>query len=144
MTAPAPLSRSATAALVGCLALLLAGCGDSVDPEPSGPAPVLVQPSLPSVASGIGQAGVPLPINVTITGGAITGAAATIDVPRNTPVRLTVLADVADRLLVKGYDLRTQVTVGEPVQLSFIADRSGTFDVVLEDAGTRLTRLVVG
>ena len=142
MTAPATLIRSTAAALVVTAAL--AGCGASVDPEPSGPAPVLVQPSLPSVASGIAQAGVPLPINVTITGGAITGAAAQIDVRLNTPVRLTVLADVADRLLVKGYGLRTQVTVGEPVQLTFIADRTGTFDVVLEDAGTRLTRLVVG
>ena len=142
MPAPATLIRSAATALVVTLAL--AGCGDSVDPKPSGPAPVLVQPSLPSVASGIGQAGVPLPINVTVTGGSITGAAAVIDVRRNTRVRLTVLADVADRLLVKGYDLRAQVTVGEPVQLTFIADRSGTFDVVLEDAGTRLTRLVVG
>ena len=142
MTAPATLIRSAATALV--VAIALAGCGASVDPKPAGPAPVLVQPSLPSVASGISQAGVPLPINVTVAGGSITGTAAVIDVRRHTPVRLTVLADVTDRLLVKGYDLRAQVTVGEPVQLSFIADRTGTFDVVLEAAGTRLTRLVVG
>ncbi len=142
MTAPATLIRSAATAFAVTLAL--AGCGASVDPEPSGPAPILVQPSLPSVASGVAQEGVPLPINITITNGEITGANATIDVRRNTPVRLTVLADVADRLLVKGYGLRTQVTVGRPVQLSFIADRAGTYDVVLEDAGTRLTRLVVG
>jgi len=66
MPAPTTPFRSAVTAVVVTIAL--AGCGDSVDPQPSGPAPVLVQPSLPSVASGIDQTGVPLPINVTVTG----------------------------------------------------------------------------
>lgn len=135
-----PLARTAGALL---LALTLLGCGDDVDPEPSGAAPTVVAPSLPSVASGVTQAGVPQLVNVTVRDGVVTGAAGSIALATNTRVRLTVLADTADTLLVDGYDLRAKVTIDDPVQLAFIADRPGTFAVRLEKAGTVLTRLVV-
>jgi len=124
--------------------LALTGCGPSVDPRPSGSAPVVVRPSLPSVASGISQAGVPELINVGIANGVVTGASGPVAVAQNTPVRLTVLSDTAETLLVSGYELRAQLTVGEPVQLAFIADRTGRYEVVLEESGTVLTTLQVG
>jgi hypothetical protein len=124
--------------------LALTGCGPSVDPRPSGSAPVVVRPSLPSVASGISQAGVPELINVGIANGVVTGASGPVAIAQNTPVRLTVLSDTAETLLVSGYELRAQLTVGEPVQLAFIADRTGRYEVVLEESGTVLTTLQVG
>ena len=135
--------RRAAVLLVLCTGLVLTGCGADVDPEPSGRAPVVVRPSLPSVASGVAQAGVPRLINVGIEDGVLTGASGVVSVAQNTPVRLTVLTDTAERLLVRGYELRAQLTVDEPVQLAFIADRTGSYPVVLEESGTVLTTLEV-
>jgi len=143
--APARAGRPRRTSLLLALGvgLALTGCGPSVDPEPSGSAPVVVRPSLPSVASGVAQVGVPQLINVGIAGGVVTGATGPVTVAQNTPVRLTVLTDTAEMLLVKGYDLRAQLTVDEPVQLAFIADRTGRYEVVLEESGTVLTTLQV-
>jgi len=95
------------------------------------------------VADGVSQEGVPKLINLVVTGKAVSGVESTVAVARNTPVRLTVLADTADVLLVRGYDVRTQLTVGEPVQVAFLASRPGDAAVVLERTGTVLTTLRV-
>lgn len=144
MPAPAPRRPLAVPALVLLLAVALTGCGAGEDPEPEGRAPVVVRPSLPQVASGVTQDGVPLLVNVGYAEGRVTGAAGPVSLRRNTPVRVTVISDVTDEVLVRGYEVRAQLTVGQPVQVAFIADRVGTFEVVLEDTGTVLTRLVVG
>lgn len=144
MPAPAlvrPLTRTA---LLLVLATGLAGCGADEDPLPSGDAPVVARPSLPDVADGVTQDGVPQLVNVGYVAGRVTGAGGTVPLQRNTRVRLTVLTDTAETVLVRGYDARAQLTVDEPVQLTFIADRAGTFEVVLEQSRTVLTRLVVG
>jgi len=123
--------------------LTLAGCGGG-NVEPSGPLPTLVAPSLPAVASNVPQTGQPQMVNVSISGGKATGDTGPVTLKVNTEVRITVLADVTDVLLVKGYQRRTQLSVGSPVQLEFIANRTGTFDIVLEQSGFKVTTLVVG
>lgn len=135
-----PLTRTALALALG---LGLVACGDDVDPMPSAEAPRTVTPSLPQVASGVTQQGVPQLVNVGLRDGRVTGASGPVALQKDTPVRLTALTDTADTLLVEGYDLRAQLTVDEPVQLAFIADRVGRFEVVLEDSGTVLTVLEV-
>ena len=125
------------------LVLPLAACGEEADPLPSGAAPPLASPELSSVAEGVSQEGVPQLVNLVVTGGEVTGVGATVPIPLNTPVRLTVISDTADVLLVRGYDLRSQLTVGEPVQLEFIASKRGDAPVVLERSGTVLTTLRV-
>lgn len=125
------------------LVLPLAACGDEADPQPSGAFPSIAPPSLPSVADGVSQEGEPKVISLVVTGDRVTGAASTVAVPRNTPIRLSVLADVADVLLVKGPDVRAQLTVGEPVQLEFLATTPGSIPVVLERTGKVLTTLRV-
>jgi len=131
--------------LLGLLvALTLVACGADEDPAPSGAAPPLSSPDLPSVAEGVSQEGVPQLVNLVVTAGQVTGVGATVPIPLDTPVRLTVITDTADVLLVKGgYDLRSQLTVGEPVQLEFIASQAGDAPVLLERNGTVLTTLRV-
>ena len=136
-----PLSRPA---LVLVVAAALAGCGGGEDPEPGSRAPVLVRPSLPQVASGVTQDGVPLLVNVGYSEGSVTGASRSVSLRQNTPVRVTVISDKTDKVLVRGYEVREQLAVGQPVQVAFIADRVGTFEIVPEDTGTVLTRVVVG
>lgn len=100
-------------------------------------------PSLPSVADGISQLGVPQLVNLVVTNGVVTGVPATVEVGINAPVRLTVLSDAAAVLLVRGYDVRVQLTVDQPGQVEFLAARTGDFDVVLEPSGLVLTTLQV-
>jgi hypothetical protein len=143
-TPAAPARARCGRALVALLlALPLAACGDDEDPPPSGAAPPLASPELPSVAEGVSQEGVPQLVNLVVTDEQVTGVGATVAVPLNTPVRLTVITDTADVLLVERYDLRSQLTVGEPVQLELIASEAGDAQVVLERTGQVLTTLQV-
>jgi len=75
--------------------------------------------------------------------GTVTGVSDTVEVVVNTRVRLTVLADTADVLLIRGYDVRAQLTVNEPAQVNIIATLAGDAQVVLEQSGTVLTTLRV-
>ena len=134
-----PFRRAALSLL---LALPLMACGGQ-DPEPSGAFPPLASPNLPSVADGVSQLGVPDLITALVTAGQVTGVGGMVDVALNTPVRLTVLADVADVVLVRSYDLRAQLTIDQPVQVEFIADHVGDAQVVLEKTGVVLTTLRV-
>ena len=126
------------------LLILLVGCAAGTDPEPSGALPTEVAARLPAVADGVSQAGVPQLINLTVTGRRTTGVGSVVPVQLNVAVRLTVLADTADVLLVRGYDVRVRLVIDAPVQLSFLANQAGSFDVVLENSGQVLTRLQVG
>lgn len=142
---PSPLSsrrRVRVAALLLATSAALAGCS-SEDPQPSGALPSTTVPDLPSVADGVSQDGVPLLVNIGVAGGQVTGAGTTVSLRQGTPVRVTVTSDVADILLIEGYQVRAQLTINDPVQVSFIATRTGTFEVVLEQTGTVLTRLEV-
>lgn len=123
------------------LVLPVTACGGE-DPKPAGPRPVLVQPSQPGVASGVGQSG-DRRISLIITKGKVSGVSKTVELRLNTRVRLTVTADVADVLVLEGYDARAQLAVNEPTQLTFITDKAGEFAVSLEGSGQVLTRLRV-
>lgn len=133
--------RVATGVFLPLLLVALAACS-SADPTPAGPLPSLAVPSLPAVASSVAQGGVPRLIAVSIMDGQVTGESGDIDVKVDTRVRITVLADVTDVLLVENYDARQQVTVNSPAQLEFRLDRAGRFDVVLEKSGLKIATLV--
>lgn len=139
------LSSAALARLL--LTLLLSalpqvGCGGE-EPTAAGERPVVVEPENPSVASSVADPSAPRIISVVATGDTLTGDTGTVELRRNVPVRLTVITDDADTVLVRGYDLRAVAVADVPVQLDFLADRAGEFEVVLEESGQVLTRLRV-
>ena len=146
--APAAASRTRSRALlrsglVVLLGLPLAACGEDAAPVASGPLPSVAAPSLPAVAPGVRQPGEPRLISVLVDGVRVQGVGEVVEVPRSTRVRLVVTADVADVLVVQGYDVRARLTVDEPQQLTLLLDRAGEFEVALEGAGRVLTRLRV-
>lgn len=127
---------------VGLMAATLTGCG-SEEPAASGERPVLAEADNPSVASAVADPTSPRIISVVVTDGELTGDTGVVEVERNVPVRIVVISDEADTLLVEGYDLRALATAEVPVQLDFIASESGEFRVALQDADLELTRLRV-
>jgi hypothetical protein len=71
-----------------------------------------------SCGGGSDQLGVPQLVNLVVTNGVVTGVPDVVDVRINARVQLTVLSDTAAVLLVRGYDVRVQLTVGQPAQVS--------------------------
>ncbi len=143
---PSPRTISTTLRrTVPCLVLAvsLGACGGGEDPDPSGPRPPRAAPSLPSVAEGVSQEGVPQLVNLLVERGQVQGVGPTVEVNLNAQVRLTVIADTADVLLVRDYDVRAQLAVDQPTQVEFLASRPGDVEVVLEQSGQVLTTLVV-
>lgn len=140
MPSLAPCSRPLLAAL---LAGSLVACGGSEDLTPSGPRPVVAEPDNPSVASGVADPTAPRIVSIVVTGDELTGDTGVVELARNVPVRLVVISDRTDTVLVQGLDLTALATAEVPVQLDFLASRAGEFPVVLEDSGVELTRLRV-
>lgn len=138
-----PSSRALVRLLMTVLltALPAVGCGE--EPVASGDRPVVAVPDKPSVAESVEDPTAPRIVSIVITEGSTTGDTGVVSLQRNVPVRLTVISDVADTLLVEGYDLRAVATAGVPVQLDFLAATAGEFRVRLENSGLVLTTLQV-
>ncbi len=66
-----------------------------------------------------------------------------LQVNQNERVILRVRSDVADELHVHGYDLSAPLPAGEQVSLTFVAGRSGRFEVELHGAHRELGALEV-
>jgi len=58
-------------------------------------------------------------------------------------VTVRVRSDVADELHIHGYELSAPLPAGEPVALTFIAARSGRFEIELHDSHLQLGALEV-
>lgn len=125
------------------LALPLTSCGEDVGPVPSGARPILAEPDNPSVASGVADPTAPRIVSIVVTGTDLTGDTGVVELERNVPVRLVVISDRTDTVVVQGLNLTALATAEVPVQLDFLASRAGEFPVVLEGSGLELTRLRV-
>jgi len=130
-------------ALVLLLTVPLAACGGA-DPVPAGERPLLAEADNPDVADSVEDPSAPRIVSVVVSDGERTGDTGVVTVGRNVPVRLVVISDRTDTVLVQGYGLQALATAEVPVQLDFIADQAGEFPVVLRESGLELTRLRVG
>jgi hypothetical protein len=124
------------------LVLPLAACGDE-PAVPSGERPIVVEPDDLSVASAVADPTVPRILNLVVEDGQVSGDTGVVQVKRNVPVRVVVVPDETDTLLVEGYGIRALATADVPTQVDFLADEPGEFRVLLEDSGRELLRLRV-
>jgi hypothetical protein len=111
-----------------------AGSSSSSSPSESTPSATSAAPTTPA-----GQR-----IEVSVTGGQVSGDAGRVPVPAGEHVILVVTSDAADELHVHGYDLTAELTPGAPATVEFDATIPGVFEVELHDAGTVLLGLQVG
>lgn len=123
----------------------LVGCSQE-PPITTTPRPVISSPNAPNVSTALPERpdrSIPQIVNVSLLDGGVTGDVGEVPVQLGSLVRVTVLADVADVVVVEGYDQTIQTAVDQAVQLELLADQAGSFDVTLRDSGKRLTTLVV-
>lgn len=141
---PLSSARRWPAGLLLPLALLLAACGEEGPGSFEATSPPLATPNRAEVAEELPAREAPQIISVTLADGQVTGDTGTVPVVLNSPVRLTVVVDVADTVIVDGYGFSLRTEINSPVQLEFPADIAGTFLVRLEESGRVLTTLQIG
>lgn len=135
------------ALVLGLLAAVtsLAGCADE-EPVVTTPRPVVVSPNAPSVATALPDRpdrAIAQLVNVVFRDGVVAGDTGQVPVKLNSLVRLSVISDVSDVIVVEGYDQTVQTAIEQAVQLEILADQPGSFPVRLRDEGTVLATLVV-
>ena len=137
------VARAGAGLLVLCA---LVGCSEE-PPITTTPRPVISSPNAPNVSTALPERpdrSIPQIVNVSLLDGGVTGDVGEVPVRLGSLVRVTVLSDVADVVVVEGYGQTIQTAVDQVVQLEILADQAGSFDVTLRDDGQRLTTLVVG
>ena len=88
-----------------------------------------------------GGAGQSVSYNLTLTGGAMTPSHLTAK--QGDTLTITVSVDRKEEIHLHGYDKHFEAEPGKPVTQTFKADKTGTFDIEIEDTGTGVGELVV-
>lgn len=137
------------------LALLVApsACGDSTGPAST---TTTAAPTITTASGNVGSlttlttAATSTPsteavkvIEVTYAGGQVAGGAQRTTVGLGETVRIRVTSDVADEIHVHTYDVRADVTPGQPAQLELVASIPGRHEVELEKKRKQLLVLEV-
>lgn len=82
-------------------------------------------------------------VEIELAGGVPVEELGRVEVPLGSVVRLTVEGDISDEVHVHGYDVYGDLVAGQSVDIEFVADIPGVFEVELEGAGTLLVELLV-
>ena len=122
--------------------LVLAGCAGTAAPAATSPA--ATAPSTPSESSAALGTPAGQRVEVTVSGGQVSGDTGRVPVAAGEQVTLVVTSDVTDEIHVHGYDLTVAIAPSRPAQLAFTATVAGVFEVELHEAGTVLLALQVG
>lgn len=149
------LSLPSSALALAALALTAACSAGTSSPEPSAvasldagsgaatptaeaPSPAVTTPAPPTSAAPAGRQ-----LTLVVSGKDVTGDTGTVDVKLGEPIHLTVTSDVADEVHVHGADVSADVDAGGTVELDFVQNAPGRFEIELEGAKRTLTRLQV-
>ncbi|HEX6547638.1 MAG TPA: cupredoxin domain-containing protein [Candidatus Dormibacteraeota bacterium] len=90
---------------------------------------------------GMGGGGANRTFDLTVTGDKMTPD--TLTVKQNDNVTITVNVDKAEEIHLHGYDIHFDAAPGKPATHSFKADKTGNFDIEIEDTSTGVGSLVV-
>jgi hypothetical protein len=82
-------------------------------------------------------------VEVEVVGGQPAGGAVAASVPVDEEVTIRVTSDVEEEVHVHGYDLTADVVPGTPVEITFVANIPGQFEVELEGSHVLIIDLTV-
>jgi hypothetical protein len=145
---PARLHRALAAAALALVLPLAACAGTDADADAGSGSSPASTPSASASSEAPGTATAPPAaegqrIEVTVTGGQVSGDTGRVPVPVGEQVTLVITSDAADEAHVHGYDLTADLVPGTPAEITFDATIPGVFEVELHDSGTALLALQV-
>jgi hypothetical protein len=134
-------------AVTASVLVLAVGCAGGAQPTTSGPAEHHMEVTNTGTAPKFtGQQAAQTrdtTISVRISNGKVEGVPARVEVDRGTQVRIEVTSDRRDELHVHGYDKTAQLVPGSPAAVTFVADKSGVFEVETHASKLLLFQLLV-
>ena len=71
----------------------------------------------------------PVTLNVTIANGKVSPSGAKYDVAKGAEVTINVTSDSAETVHVHGYEIEKDVTPGQKLVITFVANMTGSFDI---------------
>ena len=94
-------------------------------------------------ACGAGRGtGKPVTVNVSVTGATMNPA--TINVHQGDQVTMNLTVDKKEEIHLHGYDIKFEAEkAGDTVTHKFTADKTGNFDIEIEETGTGIGSLMV-
>lgn len=142
-----------TAALAAALVLLTgcsAGRSTAAAPTTSAAPPTTATSAAPTTTATALTAGPTTStapagtvVEVSYTGGEVSGDTGRVRVRSGEPVTLRVISDVPEQVHVHGVDEYVDLAPGRTATATFPAPAPGLYEVELHDAGVALTRLEV-
>ncbi|MFI5804201.1 hypothetical protein [Streptomyces sp. NPDC051561] len=112
----------------GTAPLTTAGPGT---PAPGTPAPPAASPKADRA------------VDIAIADGKVDPAPGRVELKKGQRLELSVVSDKADTLHIHGYDRKMELPAGKRVTYSFVADRTGLFEVETHGSDLLLTQLAV-
>jgi hypothetical protein len=122
----------------------MTGCAGTAAPDAGASSSSTAGTSEPASAGGTAADPAGQLIEVQVSGGLVSGDTGRVPVTAGEHVTLVITSDAADQVHVHGYDLETELSPGQPAELTFDATIPGVFEVELHEAGTVLLSLQVG
>ena len=82
-------------------------------------------------------------VPIRVVGGKPDGGIVRQTVDKDARVVVVVTSDTADEVHIHGYDISADVEAGATVEIPFVADTPGRFDIELENLGVQLAEITV-
>ena len=126
--------------------LALAGCGGSSDNTTTEAATTEATATTTEAATttaGTTTAAPATTVSIRVVGGKPDGGIVRQTVDKGARVVVVVDSDTADEVHIHGYDISADVEAGTTVQIPFVADTPGRFEIELEKLGVELAEITV-
>lgn len=106
--------------------------------------PVIDPPQSPYAQPSAASEPAPRQYNLLIRNGWLTTGPTQISVDHGAEVLISAKSNVADLLMIDGYDIKLRLVAGQPVLLRFTAEAPGRFDYRLASSGRVIGVIEVG